>query len=314
MLLTSDLDRGQDDRDDDCAAARARLASRALRCLPAEGDHHSAVPGLSFYRRDAHCPPASYVFEPSLSLIIRGSKHVILGNQELEYGPGRFMLTSVDLPLVSQVLGASTEYPFLSAMLRLDFALVQEVAGEIDLHGIPTSDAGAGMMLGPDSAALLDAVARLAALADTPRDIPVMGRMVQREIVYLLLVGPVGAQLRQMAIHDTRGNRVAAVIGWLREHYAEPVRVEELAAMAAMGVSTLHHHFTAITRLSPLQYQKQIRLYEARRLLLTESLDAATAAFRVGYESVSQFSREYRRQFGNPPMRDVAQLRAGRPG
>ncbi|KAF1040279.1 MAG: HTH-type transcriptional activator RhaS [Herbaspirillum frisingense] len=314
MLLTTDLQAHQGRRDDDeCAAARARLAARMLGCLPAEGDHDSPVPGLFLYRRDGYCPPASYIYQPSLSLIVQGSKHVILGTQAYEYDTSHFMLTSVDLPTISQVCAASAHYPFLSILLSLDLTAVQEVGGEIDLHGIAAGDTGSGMMLGPVTAGLLDAVARLAALADTPRDIPVMGRMVLREIIYHLLVSPAGAQLRQIAMHDTRGNRIAGVINWLRDHYAEPVRIETLAEMAAMGVSTLHHHFTAITRLSPLQYQKQIRLHEARRLLLTEALDAGTAAFRVGYESVSQFSREYRRLFGNPPMRDIALLRGGRP-
>ncbi len=266
------------------------------------------MPGLSFYRRDGFCEPVSALYEPSLSLVVQGRKRVVLGSETYEYDAGRFMLTSVDLPTIAQVLDAGETQPFLSIMLTLDLAAVREVGGEIDLHGLHADCGGSGMMIGSVTADLLDAIMRLAALSDTPRDIPVMGRLVLREIVYHLLVGPAGAQLRQIAKQGTQCNRIAGVIAWLREHYAEPVRVEALADMAAMGVSTLHHHFSAITRLSPLQYQKQIRLHEARRLLLTEAMDASTAAFRVGYESVTQFSREYRRLFGNPPIRDIALL------
>jgi transcriptional regulator GlxA family with amidase domain len=152
------------------------------------------------------------------------------------------------------------------------------------------------------------AILRLAALADVPRDIPIMGRMVLREVIYHLLVGSAGGELRQIARHGTQHNKIAEIITWLRNHYAEPVSIEVLADMASMGASTFYHHFNAITRMGPLQYQKQIRLHEERRLMLTERLDASSTAFRVGYESVTQFSREYRRLFGNPPIRDVALL------
>jgi AraC-like DNA-binding protein len=233
----------------------------------------------------------------------------VLGSETYEYGAGSFVLTAVDLPTIAQVLDGSEFYPFLSIMLKLDLAVVQEVGGEIDLHGLRASGIPSAMAVGSVTADLLDAIMRLAALSDTPRDIPIMGRLVLREVVYRLLVGPAGARLRQIAIQGTQCHRIAGVIAWLRRHHAEPVRIEALAEMAAMGVSTFHHHFSAITRMSPLQYQKQIRLHEARRLLLTEPVDAGTAAFRVGYESVTQFSREYRRLFGNPPIRDISLLR-----
>jgi AraC-like DNA-binding protein len=279
-----------------------------LRHLPQAGDHISAVPGLSFYRRDGFCEPVSAFYEPSLSLVVQGRKRVVLSEQPYEYDACRFVLTSVDLPTIAEVLDATEDRPFLSVMLKLDLTVAQEVGGEIDLHGVETS-AGSGMTIGTVTAGLLDAILRLAALADAPQDIPVMERLVLREITYRLLTGPAGGQLRQIAKQGTRCNRIAEVIAWLRENYAEPVRIETLAEMAAMGVSTLHHHFKFITRMSPLQYQKQIRLHEARRLLLTEPVDASTAAFRVGYETATQFNREYRRLFGNPPMRDIAGLR-----
>jgi AraC-like DNA-binding protein len=226
-----------------------------------------------------------------------------------EYDACRYVLTSVDLPATTEVLNASQADPFLSVLLRLDLMIAQEVAGEIDLHGSESVASGSGMTIGTVTADLLDAILRLTVLSDSPRDIPVIGKLVQREIIYRLLTGPAGGQLRQIAKQGTRCNRIASVIAWLREHYADPVRIETLAEMAAMGVSTFHHHFKFITQMSPLQYQKQFRLHEARRLLLTEPVDASTAAFRVGYEAVTQFNREYRRLFGNPPIRDISLLR-----
>lgn len=309
MLLVDDQKRASEPHaDDGRIVARARLADRMLHDLAGMDDHMSAVPGLSFYRRGGICTPVSAFYEPSLSLVVQGRKRVMLGAETYEYDACRFMLTSVDLPTIAQVLDGSEAHPFLSLVLKLDLATVQEVGAEIDLQGIPTSEAGSGMTIGMITASLLDAILRLAALADVPRDIPIMGRIVLREIIYHLLVGPAGGQLRQIATHGTQHNRIAEIITWLRAHYAEPVSIEALAEMAAMGVSTFYHHFNAITRMSPLQYQKQIRLHEARRLMLMDRLDASTTAFRVGYESVTQFSREYRRLFGNPPIRDISLL------
>jgi AraC-like DNA-binding protein len=309
MLLVKTQQQDPNGHDEEREVLRARLAQRMLHHLPEPGDHLSAVPGLAFYRRDGFCEPVSVVYEPSLSVVVQGRKRVMLGTEFYEYDAGRFVLTSVGLPTIAQVLDGSEAYPFLSMKLELDLASVREVSGEIDMLGINPGSTGAGMTVGSMTAELLDAIVRMAALADVPRDIPIVGRLALREVLYRLLVGPAGAQLRQMATLGTQGNRVAGVIVWLREHYAEPIRIEMLAEMAAMGVSTLHHHFKSIARMSPLQYQKQIRLHEARRLLLTEPVDAGTAAFRVGYESVTQFSREYKRLFGNPPGRDIAQMR-----
>lgn len=309
MLLLDDAEGEARRPRDEEAPLRARLAAGILRHLPAEGDRDTAVPGLSFHRRDGFCPPVSVIYEPSLAVVVQGRKQVLLGAESYEYDAGHFILTSVDLPTIAQVLGGSADYPFLSLMLRLDPATVREVAATVDLNGGAPSGAGSGMVIAAMTPDLLEAVGRLAALADAPRDIPVMGGLILREIIYRLLVGPAGARLRRIATIGTGCNRIATVIAWLREHYAEPVRVEALAEMAAMGVSTFHHHFSAVTRMSPLQYRTRIRLHEARRLLLAESVDAATAAYRVGYESVTQFSREYRRLFGNPPRRDVALLR-----
>jgi len=298
------------EEDPEGAALRARLRSQLLAHLPEAGDHVSALPGLSLYRRDRPTEPASMLYPPSVGFVVQGRKRVVLGSDAYEYDAAKFVLTTMDMPTISSVLQANPSRPCLSMMLQLDFAMVQAVGGEIDLQGIAaTNNAESGMAFGPMSTELLDAFARLLALADKPQDIAIMAPLVQREITYRLLMGPSGSHLRRIARQDPRRDKILTAIAWLRTHYAEAIRIEDLAEIAAMGVSTLHHHFSAITHMSPLQYQKHIRLHEARRLLLTERLDAASAAYRVGYESVTQFSREYRRLFGNPPIRDISLLR-----
>lgn len=312
MVLMNDaqLQLARPDEDSEGAWLRARLRSHLLARLPKAGDHVSALPGLTLYRRDGPTEPASMLYESSVGFVVQGRKRVVLGSDAYEYDAAKFVLTAVDLPTISHVLEANPSRPCLSMMLKLDFALVQAIGGEIDLQGIAaTSNAGSGMTFGHMTTELLDAFVRLSALADKPQDIAIMAPLVLREITYRLLMGPSGGHLRRIARQDPRRDKILTAIAWLREHYAEAIRIEDLAEIAAMGVSTLHHHFSAITHMSPLQYQKHIRLHEARRLLLTEGLDATSAAYRVGYESVTQFSREYRRLFGNPPIRDIALLR-----
>jgi AraC-like DNA-binding protein len=310
MLLTAlDLPTPDDGDAHRLRHLRDRLARRICALLPGDGEHASTVPGLLLVRRNDPCDAVSALYEPSLALPVQGRKRVALGADRIEYDPDHFLLTSVDLPTMSQVIEASPARPFLTVMLRLDLSVAQEVAAEVDAQGVAHPAPRAPMALGAVTPDLLDAVLRLEALADRPGDIAFMGRLLMREIVYRLLLSPAGAWLREIAMLGTRCNRVAGTIAWLRENHARAVRVEELAEMAAMGVSTFHHHFRGITRMSPLQFQKKIRLHEARRLLLVEPIDAATAALRVGYESATQFNREYRRLFGNPPMRDIAALR-----
>jgi AraC-like DNA-binding protein len=288
---------------------QAVLARRIEAHLPRAGDHVSAAPGLVLFRRDGPCEPASALYEPSLSLVIQGHKRAIVGDHEYDYDPRHFLLTSVDLPTMSHVIDGRPERPFLSLMLKLDLGVAQEIAADLASRGVAADVPGSGMMIAAVDEGLLEPVTRLVALIDRPQDVDFMAPLITREILYRLLVGPAGGWLRSIAMQGTRRNRIAHVITWLRQHYAEPVRVDQLAEMAAMSVSTFHHHFAGVTRMSPLQFQKQIRLHEARRLLVTEPIDASTAALRVGYESATQFNREYRRQFGSPPMRDVTALR-----
>jgi len=271
------------DKDSEGASLRARLRSHLLAHLPQAGDHVSALPGLTLYRRDGPTEPASMLYEPSVGFVVQGRKRVVLGSDAYEYDAAKFVLTAMDLPTISHVLEATPSRPCLSMMLKLDFAMVQVVGGEIALQGIAAANkAESGMAFGPMPTELLDAFVRLLALADKPRDIAIVAPLVLREITYRLLVGPSGGHLRRIARQDPRYDKILAAIAWLREHYAQAIRIEALAEIAAMGVSTLHHHFSAITHMSPLQYQKHIRLHEARRLLLTEGLDTTSAAYRVG--------------------------------
>lgn len=290
-------------------AVREALVDRVLTFLPAPGDIGHPVPNLFFFRHDKPGEPRSALYEPSLSLVIQGSKRVVLGPDALQYDASQFLMSAIDIPTISHVIEAAPERPFLCMMLALDLTMVRTIATEIDggvkLDGGPS----AGIALGTVSSDILDAFLRLVTLCERPQDIPFLSDLLVREIHYRLLASSAGGWLRKVAMSGTHGNRIARVVSWLRDNFARTVRVEELAEMAHMGSSAFHHHFNAFTQMSPLQYQKQIRLHEARRLLLLEPIDAASAALAVGYESATQFNREYRRLFGKPPIQDVAALK-----
>jgi AraC-like DNA-binding protein len=209
------------------------------------------------------------------------------------------------MPVVSQVTKASREEPILGLMLKLEMQTVREILSQEEFHVSESVSGTRGMAVGESSVELLDACSRLLDLLDAPQDIPFLSSLIQREVIYRLLRGPRGENLRAIATLGEQSNRTAKAVAWLRENYSKPLRVEELASVAQMGVSTLHHHFRSLTAMSPLQYQKQLRLHTARVRMLTDGMDAASAAFEVGYESPSQFSREYSRFFGQPPMRDI---------
>lgn len=291
------------------APLRAALAAAIARSLGARDDLVSEVPGLFLTRRFHPDRPESYLYEPSLSLIAQGAKRVVLGDTIHRYNEARFLLTAVNLPTIAQVVEASPERPYLAIFLKLDLVAARQMIGEIDRIAPMAATEGGGMATGPATPALIGAVSRLVGLLEAPKDIAILGDLHQREILYRLLTSPVGARLRQIVRLEAQGNRVLRAIDWLRANYARPLRIGELAGISAMGVSTLHHHFRAMTAMSPLQFQKHLRLHEARRLMLSEDLDATSAALRVGYESATQFSREYRRLFGAPPRRDVSALR-----
>ena len=224
------------------------------------------------------------------------------------YDAHRFLVTSVDLPVVTQVIEASADRPYLGLTLEFDLRLIaQLMVGQDMPSGRPGAER-AGVAVSAISASLLDGFNRLLDLLGTPDDIPALAPLVKQEIFYRLLRGEQGPRLRQIVTADNHGYQIARAIDWLRDHFSQPIRVEDLASRAGLSPSAFHSHFRALTAMSPLQYQKRMRLNEARRLMLTEHVDASGAAFRVGYESPSQFSREYSRQFGAPPMRDIKSL------
>ncbi|HEU5350410.1 MAG TPA: AraC family transcriptional regulator [Terracidiphilus sp.] len=287
------------------AELRRQLAQAIGTQARTEGYTATDIAGLRLFRRSEHTACASAAYEPTLVLFAQGRKRINLGKAAYVCDSSRFLLTSVDLPVVSQVIEATRETPLLGIVLQLDMTEVRSILGEEEFASATESSGPRGMAIGLSSAELLDACLRLVNLLKAPRDIPFLARMIEREIFYRLLRSPQGAHLRAIATLGEQSHRTAKAVSWLRMNYARPLRVEELAEMARMGVSTLHHHFRALTAMSPLQYQKQLRLHVARERMLNDGMDAASAAFEVGYESASQFNREYRRFFGQPPMRDV---------
>jgi AraC-like DNA-binding protein len=268
------------------------------------------IADLMLFRVDQPYMNICAVYEPCVALIVQGSKRILLGDDTLHYGENRYLITSMDLPVQSAVLEASPERPYLGVGLRLDWREIASLMLETPTPppGSTVRDSRA-MTTGALNAPLLEAFDRLLALLDQPEHVAALAPLIKREIHYRLMVGEAGARLRQIATVDTQSHQVARAIASLNARFAEPLRVETLARESGMSLSTFHHHFKALTAMSPLQYQKQRRLTESRRLMMSEGMDASTAAFRVGYESPSQFSREYRRLFGAPPSKDMADLR-----
>ena len=289
--------------------ALAALGKSIARWTGASGLLETAMSALSLARRDAPTQPTSYMYEPSLCVIAQGVKRVLLGDDTYVLDVHHFLITAVDLPTVVQILHASREQPYLGLILKLDQREMAQLMVDSHLPPPRAQQSSRGMATSEVTLPLLSACQRLLDLLAAPQDIPILAPLIQREILYRLLVGEQGARLRQIGSAGSPSQQIAQAIAWLKRHYTLPLRIEDLAAQAHMSPSTFHHHFRALTAMSPLQYQKWLRLHEARRLMLTERLDAATTAFEVGYESPSQFSREYRRVFGAPPLRDITSLR-----
>lgn len=282
-----------------------KLAAAIEQHTGVDGAFDTAVSALKLYRSSAPTELAAVVYEPSLCIVAQGAKEVRLANETFRYDPAHSLLVSVDLPVVARVVEASRSRPCLVVRITLDLPMVGELLAD-GLVAAPLGSPTRGLDVGPVDPPFLDAVARLVGLLDSPQDIAPLAPLVLREITYRVLTGPHGSRLRQIASAGAPTQRVARAIRWLKEHFADTLRVESLAKHVRMSPAAFHLHFKSVTAMSPLQYQKRLRLQEARRLMLGEGLDAAEAAFRVGYESPSQFSREYRRMFGAPPRRDVA--------
>ncbi|HET8907872.1 MAG TPA: AraC family transcriptional regulator [Ktedonobacterales bacterium] len=296
-------------------AHREELVERIARAIHVDGTVQP-LPGLHLYRHSVPLERLYSVVKPSLCVVAQGSKELLLGDSRYRYDSLNYLLSTIDLPSAGQVIEASRERPFLSLRLELTPALVNSVLMEVGPASQPSlpspADARAIAVSAMD-VELLDASVRLIRLVDSPAEAPVLMPLISREIVYRLLLGAQSGRLRHLALQGGYTPDIARAVERLRQDFDQPLRIDQLARELGMSVSGLHHHFKAVTALSPLQFQKRLRLLEARRLMLGEDLDAASAAFRVGYRDASHFNREYKSLFGIPPMRDVQQLRKTAP-
>jgi AraC-like DNA-binding protein len=278
-----------------------------------DGVTRTALPGVSVLRAPRATEPLGDVVEPTLGVIAQGVKQTTLNGRTFTYGPGQFLIVSVELPLVGHVARASTDEPLLAFVLELRpdkiASLLLETAPAAAPRPGGVDATPAAIAVSDASPALLDAIDRLLALLDAPQDVPALAAGTEREILWRLITGPQGATVRQIGLADSRLTHLARAIQWIRGHYDQTLRVEELATLATMSVTSFHRHFRTLTSMTPIQFQKQIRLHEARARLLAEPGDVTGVGFAVGYDSPSQFSREYRRMFGTPPSRDALNLR-----
>ena len=295
---TRNADRAQANRDE--------LTERIAESIQQDGAIE-LLKGLHFNRASSPAECVHSVSVPAFCVIAQGSKEVLLGSDRYQYDPMHYLLATVELPIASQILGASQAQPYLSLRLDLDPTLVGSVMVEA---GHPSSRAEVKAIdVSPLDANLLDAVVRLVRLLDSPAEAPILAPLIKREIIYRLLMGAQGARLRQIAVLGGYTHHIVRAVDRLRKDFDQPLRIESIAQELGMSVSGFHHHFKSVTAMSPLQFQKQLRLQEARRLMLGQNLDATSAAYRVGYDDASHFNREYKRLFGAPPMRDVERLR-----
>lgn len=287
-----------------------KLASLIQRFTPIDGIHATPIPSLALIRTSEISQPIFSVHQPALCIVAQGSKLVILGRESYTYDQSQYLVASVNLPISGQVVQATNENPYLCMRLDFDpgqiFDLIRETSCAPPK---PDNSTSRGLFVSSTKLPLLEVVFRLVGLLDTPKDIPVLAPLFIREILYRIIQDEHGHSVMQFAVQNSHAHHIAEVIEVIQSEYAKPLRIEQLAAMVNMSSSSLHHHFKAITAMSPLQFQKQIRLQEARRMLLSGSTDAADAAFQVGYESPSQFSREYARMYGLPPKSDIKRLR-----
>lgn len=282
---------------------------------PEPGMNSSAIDGVQLLRTDAPSRLESSIYEPSLGFVIQGRKTVQLGDREIVYGALSYLANTVHLPVLGHIADATPERPYLAVKLAVSPREVTELVLE-SADQLPEQNAAdecpelsCGLCMARMDLDMQTALTRLLSLLDTPRDIPVLAPLARREILYRALVGELGPRIRKFAATDSQAHRISKVIATLKDNFDRPLRVGELADASNMSESTLFHSFKQVTRMSPLQYQKKLRLHEARRLMLSEGLEAAVASYRVGYESPSQFSREYSRMFGAPPRADVTKLR-----
>jgi AraC-like DNA-binding protein len=277
-----------------------------------DGLASTPIPGVRMMRAYAPTGPMRSIYKPLICLVLQGAKTLAVGNEVHEFTAGQSLILSVDRPVVGRIIRASQKEPYLALAVELDMGVVRDINAQVDVSGHSPASAASTLFIDDTDAAALDCAKRLMRLLDRPDAIPVLRPSIVNEMHYWLLAGRHGAAIREMALADSCAERIARAVAIIRSEYNRPIQIERLASAAGMSTSSFHRHFKAVTLLSPVQFQKQLRLIEARRLMVNEGFGASRSAFEVGYESVSQFTREYARMFGAPPRRDIAEARQPR--
>ncbi|EMJ7102856.1 AraC family transcriptional regulator [Vibrio parahaemolyticus] len=291
------------------AFATQKLAKLIDRWTGNANQYDTPISGLRFSRWTTPTPPTSYTHNPSICLIAQGRKRVLLGEESFIYDANHFLISSVDLPIIANIIEASEEQPYLGLIMELDLTEISQLIVDSELAFTQAKEAQKGIAVGELSESLLDAFVRLAELLDEGQNIKILAPIIKREIFYRLLMSEQGTRLHQIVTAGSHSHQIAKAIDWLKNNFVKPLSVGDLASYTGMSKSSFYTHFRSMTSMTPLQFQKKLRLSEARRLMLTENLDAMAATFKVGYESPSQFSREYSRLFGAPPSKDIKLLR-----
>lgn len=291
------------------ASAIEKLAKHIEKWANGANQYDTEIPGLRFSRWATPTPPTSYTHNPSICLIAQGRKRVLLGEDSFVYDANHFLISSVDLPIIANIIEASEDKPYLGVIMELDLTEISQLIVDSELTFNQSKEAQKGIAVGELSEPLLDAFLRLIELLDKGQSIKILAPIIKREIFYRLLITEQGARLNQIVTAGSHSHQIAKAIDWLKNNFVKPLSVSELAAYSGMSKSAFYTHFRSMTSMTPLQFQKKLRLSEARRLMLTENLDAMATTFKVGYESPSQFSREYSRLFGAPPSKDIKSLR-----
>ncbi|MDG2688297.1 AraC family transcriptional regulator, partial [Vibrio parahaemolyticus] len=289
--------------------ATQKLAKLIDRWTGNANQYDTPISGLRFSRWTTPTPPTSYTHNPSICLIAQGRKRVLLGEESFIYDANHFLISSVDLPIIANIIEASEEQPYLGLIMELDLTEISQLIVDSELAFTQSKEAQKGIAVGELSESLLDAFVRLAELLDEGQNIKILAPIIKREIFYRLLMSEQGTRLHQIVTAGSHSHQIAKAIDWLKNNFVKPLSVGDLASYTGMSKSSFYTHFRSMTSMTPLQFQKKLRLSEARRLMLTENLDAMAATFKVGYESPSQFSREYSRLFGAPPSKDIKSLR-----
>lgn len=292
---------------EDLGQAHAELAAKIARWTNDCDRLETTIQGLAFRKYEHETEPQSYMHEPGICLVAQGAKKVLLEDETYVYDAFHFLITSIDLPVIANVIEASPEKPYLGLIMKLDLKEISQLILDHDIS-ISNEKHGRGIAVSRVSTDLVNSFLRLTDLLDEPENIPALAPLAKKEILYRLLISEQGPRLRQITASGTHSQQISRAIGWLKENYSKSFKIDELSSYVGMSTSTFHHHFRALTAMSPLQFQKCLRLHHARQLMLNQRMDAANAAFKVGYESPSQFSREYSRFFGAPPLRDIKRI------